>query len=93
MAVGAYFINGLFHDVQMIWMMNMTLFFLAGLAAGLRPLTMPGNGRASSLTSEGDSPIFVERKLGQSPTYFLFPRRSLAVMVPPSRSLKSPPLR
>ncbi len=50
------------------------------------------------LTSEGDSPIFVERKLGQSPTYFLVdpndrvptslpspshPSRVLVVILPP----------
>ena len=38
-ALGAYFINGMFHDVSVQPMMNMTLFFLAGVTAGLRPLT------------------------------------------------------
>jgi O-antigen ligase len=37
-ALGAYFINGMFHDVSAIPMANMTLFFLAGVTAGLRPL-------------------------------------------------------
>jgi O-antigen ligase len=39
-ALGAYFINGMFHDVSVQPMMNMTLFFLAGVTAGLRPLTL-----------------------------------------------------
>jgi O-antigen ligase len=38
-ALAAYFINGMFHDVSVQPMMNMTLFFLAGVTAGLRPLT------------------------------------------------------
>jgi O-antigen ligase len=37
-AIVAYLTNGMFHDVSVISMMNMTLFFLAGLVAGLRPL-------------------------------------------------------
>ena len=40
-ALGAYFINGMFHDVSVMPMMNMTLFFLAGVTAGLRPLLEP----------------------------------------------------
>ncbi len=36
-ALGVYFINGMFHDVSVISMTNMTLFFLAGITAGLRP--------------------------------------------------------
>jgi hypothetical protein len=35
-ALGVYFINGMFHDVSLIPMANMTLFFLAGVTAGLR---------------------------------------------------------
>jgi O-antigen ligase len=38
-AVGVYFINGMFHDVSVVPMANMTFFFLAGITAGLRPLT------------------------------------------------------
>ncbi len=38
-ALGAYFVNGMFHDVSVVPMANMTLFFLAGVTAGLRPLT------------------------------------------------------
>lgn len=37
--LSAYFINGMFHDVSVQPMMNMTLFFLAGVTTGLRPLT------------------------------------------------------
>ncbi len=40
-ALGAYFINGMFHDVSVMAMMNLTLFFLAGVTAGLRPLLEP----------------------------------------------------
>ncbi len=35
-ALGAYFVNGMFHDVSVQPMMNMTLFFLAGAASALR---------------------------------------------------------
>jgi len=38
-ALGAYFLNGMFHEVSVIPMMNMTLFFLAGVTEGLRGLT------------------------------------------------------
>ena len=37
-AIGAYCINGMFHEVSVMAMMNLTLFFLAGITAGLRPL-------------------------------------------------------
>jgi O-antigen ligase len=37
-ALSAYFINGMFHDVSIQPMMNMALFFLAGMTARLRPL-------------------------------------------------------
>lgn len=37
-AVGAYFINGMFHELSVQPMMNMTLFFLAGVTEGVRPL-------------------------------------------------------
>jgi len=36
-ALGAYLVNGMFHDVSVVPMANMTLFFLAGVTAGLRP--------------------------------------------------------
>ena len=36
-ALCVYLTNGMFHDVSVIAMMNMSLFFLAGVAAGLRP--------------------------------------------------------
>jgi O-antigen ligase len=38
-AMGAYLLNGMFHDVSVLPMANMTLFFLAGATAALRPLT------------------------------------------------------
>ncbi len=36
--LGAYLINGMFHEVSVVPMANMTLFFLAGATAGLRPM-------------------------------------------------------
>ncbi len=36
--LGTYFLNGMFHDVSAVPMGNMTLFFLAGVTAGLHPL-------------------------------------------------------
>jgi O-antigen ligase len=38
-ALGVYFTNGMFHDVSVVPMANMTLFFLAGVTAGVRVLT------------------------------------------------------
>ena len=49
-ALGAYFVNGMFHDVSVQPMMNMTLFFLAGVTAGLRPLT-EGSSRGTIINS------------------------------------------
>ncbi len=40
-AMSVYFTNGMFHDISVIPMGNMTLFFLAGIMAGLRPLLYP----------------------------------------------------
>ena len=37
-ALGAYLINGMFHEVSVMPMVNMTLFFLAGATAGLRSM-------------------------------------------------------
>jgi O-antigen ligase len=42
-ALEAYFVNGMFHDVSAVPMANMTLFFLAGMTAGLRPWIKPIN--------------------------------------------------
>ncbi len=43
--LGAYLINGMFHDVSVVPMANMTLFFVAGATAGVRTLTnRPENG-------------------------------------------------
>jgi O-antigen ligase len=36
-AASVYLINGMFHDVSVVPMANLTLFFLAGVTAGLRP--------------------------------------------------------
>ena len=40
-AMGIYFVNGMFHDTSVAPMAHMTLFFLAGVTAGLRPLWQP----------------------------------------------------
>ena len=40
-ALGVYLVNGMFHDVSVVMMVNMAFFFLAGVTAGLRPLTAP----------------------------------------------------
>ena len=37
-ALGIYFVNGMFHDTSIVPVAHMTLFFLAGITAGLRPL-------------------------------------------------------
>jgi O-antigen ligase len=42
-ALGVYVINGMFHEVSVIAMANMTLFFLAGVTASLRPLAPASN--------------------------------------------------
>jgi O-antigen ligase len=40
-ALATYFLNGMFHDVSAVPMGNMTLFFIAGVTAGLRPWAAP----------------------------------------------------
>ena len=40
-AMAVYFINGMFHDTSVAPMAHMTLFFMAGVTAGLRPLLQP----------------------------------------------------
>ena len=39
--LGAYVVNGMFHDVSVVPLANMTLFFLAGITAGLRATAIP----------------------------------------------------
>jgi O-antigen ligase len=36
--LGVYLINGMFHEISVVDMSNMALFFLAGITAGLRPM-------------------------------------------------------
>jgi len=45
--LGAYFVNGMFHDISVVPMANMTFFFLAGVTAGLRPVLQPAGGMCS----------------------------------------------
>jgi O-antigen ligase len=40
-SLGAYFVNGMFHDVSVVPMANMTLFFLAGVTTSLQPSKAP----------------------------------------------------
>lgn len=40
-ALGVYLVNGMFHDVSVAPMAHMTLFFVAGVTAGLRPQLQP----------------------------------------------------
>lgn len=40
-ALGIYLANGMFHDTSVVPMAHMTLFFMAGVTAGLRPLWQP----------------------------------------------------
>lgn len=42
LALAVYLLNGMFHDVSVMAMANMTLFFTAGMTAGLRPLISSG---------------------------------------------------
>ena len=46
--VGSYLANAMFHDVSIIPMVNMLLFFMAGVTAGLRPFCEPAKSPASS---------------------------------------------
>ena len=41
--LSAYVVNGLFHDVSIIAMVHMVLFFLAGMAEGVRAMTCSNN--------------------------------------------------
>ena len=43
--LGAYLVNGMFHDVSAIPMANMTLFFLAGVTEGLRSHALSPEGK------------------------------------------------
>lgn len=49
--LAVYFINGMFHDTSVVPMAHMTLFFLAGVTAGLRPMLQPG-AETSAVRSE-----------------------------------------
>ena len=37
--LGSYLVNAMFHDIALMPMGNMLLFFIAGITAGLRPAT------------------------------------------------------
>jgi len=47
--LATYFVNGTFHDVSVVPMANMILFFLAGVTAGLRPCMQ------SAIAAQGES--------------------------------------
>jgi O-antigen ligase len=44
--LGVYFVNGMFHEISVVPMANMTLFFLAGVTAALRPALQPASAAA-----------------------------------------------
>jgi len=48
-ALGVYLVNGMFHDVSVAPMAHMTLFFVAGVTAGLRPQLPPAAVRRSTV--------------------------------------------
>jgi hypothetical protein len=54
--LGVYFTNGMFHDVSLISMSNMTLFFLAGVTAGLRPEISKKEIRRVGFALQGETP-------------------------------------
>lgn len=59
--VGVYFINGMFHDVSVIAMANMALFFMAGITAALRPLTESHPPASMSGGNEDDTLLCQQR--------------------------------
>jgi hypothetical protein len=54
--LSVYFLNGLFHDFSVISMMNMPLFFLAGIAASLRPEIAKKEIRRAGSACQGEMP-------------------------------------
>jgi O-antigen ligase len=46
--LGTYCINGMFHDVSVAPLANMTIFFLAGITAGLRATAIPSDRVAAA---------------------------------------------
>jgi O-antigen ligase len=54
--LGVYFINGCFHDVSVTPMANMALFFLAGVAAGLRPEIVAKGGHEVGFAQQNQTP-------------------------------------
>jgi O-antigen ligase len=50
-ALGAYFVNGMFHDASAVPMANMTLFFLAGVTAALRPMRQASPAAAAAAST------------------------------------------
>ena len=52
--LGNYLVNGMFHDVSLIPMVNMFLFFVAGIAAGLR---LPSATTREATALEDRSPV------------------------------------
>jgi O-antigen ligase len=60
--LGAYLVNGMFHDMSVIAMGNMTLFLLAGLTAGLRQYAaVPVAGPNRRETPEAELRLIVVR--------------------------------
>jgi O-antigen ligase len=47
--LGAWLVNGMFHDVSVVPMSNMTLCFIAGVTAALRPWTQRAEHGAAAV--------------------------------------------
>jgi hypothetical protein len=56
-ALGVYFINGMFHDVSVVPLANMTLFFLAGVTEGLHA-RVPVNPRRVGIAHQSETPQY-----------------------------------
>jgi hypothetical protein len=67
--LSVYFLNGMFHDVSVISMMNMTLFFLAGTTAALRPeiskneICTVGSTHQNAISYEEETPVLRKASL------------------------------
>jgi hypothetical protein len=65
-AEGVYFVNGMFHDVSVVSMANMTLFFLAGINAGLRPEDQRNETDRAGLSRREETPAEGEAVMASS---------------------------
>ncbi len=59
-----YAVNGMFHDVSLIAMIHMLLFFLAGVTSGLCPLSRPAAAKPESRGKERRPRLLVAAQRG-----------------------------